>query len=386
MIAGVPKETLAGERRVALVPGNVGQLKKLGLDVLVETGAGAEAGFTDAAYADKGAQIAQDAAAVFGKADIVLRVRAVAGDAARDFAALRKGQVVIGFLEPLAAPQGIAKLAERGVSAFALELVPRITRAQAMDVLSSLATVVGYKAVLLAADTLPRMFPLLMTAGGTVPAARAFVIGAGVAGLQAIATAKRLGAVVEAYDVRPAVKEQVESLGAKFVELPLETGDAQDKGGYAKAMDEAFYRRQRETMARVVAASDVVIATAAVPGKKAPILITADMVAAMHPGSVIVDVAAEQGGNCELTRPGEVVRHGAVTILGPVNAGSSVPGPASQMYGKNLSNFLGLLVKDGKLTLNLEDEILRDTLVAKDGEVVSSRVREALGLPALTTA
>jgi NAD(P) transhydrogenase subunit alpha len=225
-----------------------------------------------------------------------------------------------------------------------------------------------------------------MTAGGTVPAARAFVIGAGVAGLQAIATAKRLGAVVEAYDVRPAVKEQVESLGAKFVELPLETGDAQDKGGYAKAMDEAFYRKQRETMARVVAASDVVIATAAVPGKKAPVLITAEMVAGMRPGSVIVDVAAEQGGNCELTRAGESVRHGGVTILGPVNAGSSVPAPASQMYGKNLSNFLGLLVKDGKLTLNLEDEILRDTLVTKDGEVVSPRVREALGLPALVTA
>lgn len=386
MIAGVPKETLAGERRVALVPGNVAQLKKLGLDVLVETGAGAGAGFPDAAYTEKGAQIAPSAAVLFEQADLVLRVRAVAGDAARDFASLRKGQIVIGFLEPLAAPQGIAKLAERSVTAFALELVPRITRAQAMDVLSSLATVVGYKAVLLAADTLPRMFPLLMTAGGTVPAARAFVIGAGVAGLQAIATAKRLGAVVEAYDVRPAVKEQVESLGAKFVELPLETGDAQDKGGYAKAMDEDFYRRQRETMARVVAGSDVVIATAAVPGKKAPVLITAAMVAGMKPGSVIVDVAAEQGGNCELTRAGEVVQHGDVTILGPLNAGSSVPGPASQMYGKNLSNFLGLLVKEGKLTLNLEDEILRDTLVAKDGEVVSPRVREALGLPALATA
>ncbi len=386
MIAGVPKETLAGERRVALVPGNVAQLKKLGLDVLVETGAGAGAGFPDAAYTEKGAQIAPSAAVLFEQADLVLRVRAVAGDAARDFASLHKGQIVIGFLEPLAAPQGIAKLAERSVTAFALELVPRITRAQAMDVLSSLATVVGYKAVLLAADTLPRMFPLLMTAGGTVPAARAFVIGAGVAGLQAIATARRLGAVVEAYDVRPAVKEQVESLGAKFVELPLETGDAQDKGGYAKAMDEDFYRRQRETMARVVAGSDVVIATAAVPGKKAPVLITAAMVAGMKPGSVIVDVAAEQGGNCELTRAGEVVQHGDVTILGPLNAGSSVPGPASQMYGKNLSNFLGLLVKEGKLTLNLEDEILRDTLVAKDGEVVSPRVREALGLPALATA
>ncbi len=386
MLAGVPKESLAGERRVALVPGNLAQLKKLGLEVLVEKDAGVSAGFPDAAYVEKGARIAAGAAEVFEKADLVLRVRAVAGEAARDFERLRRGQVLIGFLEPLAAPEGIARLAERGVVAFALELVPRITRAQAMDVLSSLATVVGYKAVLMAADTLPRMFPLLMTAGGTVPAARAFVIGAGVAGLQAIATARRLGAVVEAYDVRPAVKEQVESLGAKFVELPLETGGAQDQGGYAKAMDEDFYRRQRETMARVVASSDVVIATAAVPGRKAPVLITAEMVAGMRPGSVIVDVAAEQGGNCEVTRPGRTVVHEGVTVMGPLNVGATVPSPASQMYGKNLSNFLGLLVKDGKLALNLEDEILRDTLVARDGEVVEPRVREALRLPALATA
>jgi len=386
MIAGVPKESLAGERRVALAPGNVTQLKKLGLEVLLEKDAGLAAGFLDAAYLEKGAQIAPDAASVFERAELLLRVRAVAGDAVKDFEKLRRGQIVVGFLEPLVEAQAVARLAERGVTAFALELVPRITRAQAMDVLSSLATVVGYKAVLLAADALPRMFPLLMTAGGTVPAARAFVIGAGVAGLQAIATAKRLGALVEAYDVRPAVKEQVESLGAKFVELPLETKDSQDQGGYAKAMDEDFYRRQRETMARVVAASDVVIATAAVPGKKAPVLITSEMVAGMRAGSVIVDVAAEQGGNCEVTRAGEVVVHQGVTVIGPVNAGSTVPNPASQMYGKNLSNFLGLLVKDGTLTLNLGDEILRDTLVAKDGEVVSPRVREALGLPALANA
>jgi NAD(P) transhydrogenase subunit alpha len=386
MIAGVPRESLAGERRVAIVPGNVAQLKKLGFEVLLEKDAGAAAGFLDAAYQEKGAQIAPDQAVVFERADIVLRVRAAAGEAVEDFKKLRRGQLVVGFLDPLGAPQIVARLAESGATAFAMELVPRITRAQAMDVLSSLATVVGYKAVLQAADTLPRMFPLLMTAGGTVPAARVFVIGAGVAGLQAIATAKRLGAVVEAYDVRPAVKEQVESLGAKFVELPLETGDAQDQGGYAKAMGEDFYRRQRETMARVLATSDVVIATAAVPGKKAPVLITGEMLAGMRPGSVIVDVAAEQGGNCELTRPGETVVHQGVTVLGPVNAGSTVPNPASQMYGKNLSNFLALLVKDGKLTLNLGDEILRDTLVARDGEVVSPRVREALGLPALATA
>lgn len=386
MIAGVPKESLKGERRVALVPGNVNQLKKLGLDLLVERGAGEGAGFPDAAYAEKGARIAASAAELYEKADLVLRVRALAGEAAADVERLRKGQVLIGLLEPLAAPQGIAALAKGGVTAFALELVPRITRAQAMDVLSSLSTVVGYKAVLMAADTLPRLFPLLMTAGGTVPAARVFVIGAGVAGLQAIATARRLGAVVEAYDVRPAVKEQVESLGAKFVELPLETGDAQDKGGYAKAMDEAFYRRQRETMARVVAASDVVIATAAVPGKQAPVLVAADMVAAMRPGSVVVDLAAEQGGNCEVTKPGATIVHAGVTVIGPVNAGATVPTPASQMYGKNVSNFLGLLVKDGAIALNLEDEILRESLVAKDGEVVSPRVREALGLPVLVTA
>jgi NAD(P) transhydrogenase subunit alpha len=251
-----------------------------------------------------------------------------------------------------------------------------------MDVLSSAATVTGYKAVLLAAATLPRMFPMLMTAGGTLAPARVFVIGAGVAGLQAIATAKRLGAVVQAYDVRPAVKEQVESLGAKFVELPLDAGDAQDKGGYARAMDESFYRRQRETMAKVVASSEVVIATAAVPGKKAPVLITAEMVDAMPPGAVVVDVAAEQGGNCELTRAGETVTRGAVTVLGPVNLPSTVPSHASEMYGRNVASFLGLLVSGGELRIDLEDEIVRETLVVRDGEVVHPRVREALGLAA----
>lgn len=386
MIAGVPKESPKGERRVALVPGNVGQLMKMGLQVLVEQGAGEAAGFPDAAYAEKGASLAGDGAEVFERADILLRMRAAAGDTAADLERLRPGQVLIGLLEPLAHPQGIAALAKRGVTAFALELVPRITRAQAMDVLSSLATVVGYKAVLIAADTLPRLFPLLMTAGGTVPAARVFVIGAGVAGLQAIATARRLGAVVEAYDVRPAVKEQVESLGAKFVELPLETGDTQDKGGYAKAMDDEFYERQRATMARVVSASDVVIATAAVPGKKAPVLVTANMLAAMRPGSVVVDVAAEQGGNCEVTQAGATIEHRGVTVIGLVNAAAAVPTPASQMYGRNLANFLSLLVKDGALVTSLQDEILRESLVVRDGEVVSARVREALGLPALALA
>jgi NAD(P) transhydrogenase subunit alpha len=384
MVVGVPAETFAGERRVALVPANVPALVKLGAEVVIETGAGVPAGFSDQAYQEKGAKlVSRDEAFA---ADVLLRVRAVAGEAAADIGRLRKGQLLIGLLEPLAAPQGIAALSKAGVTAFALELVPRITRAQSMDVLSSMATVVGYKAVLLAADALPRMFPLMMTAGGTITPARVFVIGAGVAGLQAIATARRLGAVVEAYDVRPAVKEQVESLGAKFVELPLETGDSQDKGGYAKAMDEAFYRKQRETMARVVAASDVVIATAAVPGKQAPVLVTADMLAAMRPGSVVVDVAAEQGGNCEVTKAGQTLVHAGVTVIGPVNTASAVPNPASQMFGKNLSNFLALFVKNGTLAVNMEDEIVRETLVVKDGEVVHLRVREALGLPAPVSA
>jgi NAD(P) transhydrogenase subunit alpha len=382
MIAGLPKESYAGERRVALVPANLAALQKLGVEVLIEAGAGASAGFSDAAYVEKGGKLAASRQEVFAEAELVLRVRGLSGAAADDLALLKKGQALVGLLEPLVAPQGIEHLALRGATAFALELVPRITRAQSMDVLSSMATVVGYKAVLLAADALPRMFPLMMTAGGTLTPARVFVIGAGVAGLQAIATARRLGALVEAYDVRPAVKEQVESLGAKFVELPLESGDSQDKGGYAKAMDEAFYQKQRETMARVVAGADVVIATAAVPGKKAPVLVTAAMLATMRPGSVIVDIAAEQGGNCEVTRAGETLTHQGVSVIGPLNLASAVPHPASQMYGKNLSNFLALLVKNGTLSVNTEDEILRETLVTRDGEVVHSRVREALGLPA----
>jgi NAD(P) transhydrogenase subunit alpha len=386
MRIGVPKESLEGERRVALVPANVPALQKLGASVVVETGAGYAAGFPDASFVEKGATIAATRQAVFAESEIVLRVRGLAGAAKDDVALLRKGQVLVAQLDALVAPDRLTALAKSGATAFALELVPRITRAQSMDVLSSTATVVGYKSVLLAADALPRLFPLLMTAGGTITPARVFVIGAGVAGLQAIATARRLGALVEAYDVRPAVKEQVESLGAKFVELPLETGDSQDKGGYAKGMDEAFYRKQRETMARVVAASDVVIATAAVPGKKAPVLITNDMLDAMRPGSVVVDVAAEQGGNCEATRAGESVVRGGVTVMGPVNAASSVPNPASQMYGKNVATFLGLLVKAGALQVNLEDEIVRETLVARDGEVCHPRVREALGLPAAVTA
>ena len=373
MRIGVPTEQLPGEHRVALVPASIAALKKAGFDVLVERGAGDRAGFPDAVYIDKGAQVADSRADVFG-ADVVVQVRV------GDLPSMRRGQVVIGMADPLGSPEIARELASRGVTAFALELIPRITRAQSMDVLSSMATISGYKAVLLAASTLPRMFQLLTTAAGTVTPAHVFIVGVGVAGLQAIATARKLGAVVEAYDVRPAVKEQVQSVGAKFVELPLETGQAEDKGGYAKAQDESFYQRQREMLARVVAENNVVITTAVVPGKKAPILVTADMVRGMAPGSVVVDLAAERGGNCELTRADHVVVEKGVTILGPTNLPSTVPYHASQMYAKNMTTFLLHLTKDGAVTIDTSDEITRDTLIAKDGEVVSSKVRQALGL------
>ena len=376
MQIGVPAERFPGERRVALVPASIAALKKAGFDVLIENGAGAQAGFPDAAYQDKGASIAASRADVFA-AEVVLQVRA------GDFSSMRAGQVVVGMADPLGSPDTVRGIAERGVTAFALELIPRITRAQSMDVLSSMATIGGYKAVLLAAVTLPRMFPLLTTAAGTITPAHVFIVGVGVAGLQAIATARKLGAVVEAYDVRPAVKEQVQSVGAKFVELPLETAQAEDKGGYAKAQDESFYQRQREMMARVVASNDVVITTAVVPGKKAPVLVTAEMVRGMAPGSVIVDLAAERGGNCELTRPDEVVVERGVTILGPTNLPSTVPYHASQMYAKNITTFLLHLVKDGAVKIDLSDEITRDTLFAQGGGVVNPRVRTALGLPEL---
>jgi NAD(P) transhydrogenase subunit alpha len=358
------------------VPASIAAMKKAGIDVIVESGAGERAGFPDAAYRDKGAHIAASRADVFA-ADVVLQVRV------GELPLMRAGQVVIGMADPLGSPEMVRDLAARGVTALALELIPRITRAQSMDVLSSMATIGGYKAVLLAANTLPRMFPLLTTAAGTITPAHVFIVGVGVAGLQAIATARKLGAVVEAYDVRPAVKEQVQSVGAKFVELPLETAQAEDKGGYARAQDEAFYQRQREMMTRVVASNDVVITTAVVPGKKAPVLVTAEMVRGMAPGSVVVDLAAERGGNCELTRPDEVVLEQGVTILGPTNLPSTVPYHASQMYAKNITTFLLHLVKDGAVSIDAGDEITRDTLIARGGEVVNPRVRAALGLPEL---
>jgi proton-translocating NAD(P)+ transhydrogenase subunit alpha len=388
MIAGVPKETFPGERRVAMVPATLSALTKSGVEVLLESGAGEAASYPDEAYREKGARIGPRSQ-VLETADVLLTVRSFGRSPLApppDLAGLRRGQVVIGFLESIGSPEGMRALAERGVTAFALELVPRTTRAQSMDALSSAATVVGYKAALLAADTLPRMFPMFMTAAGTLTAAKAFVVGAGVAGLQAIAATRRLGAVVQAYDVRPAVREQVQSLGARFVELPLEAGSAQDERGYARVMDDAFYKRQREMMAQVVAQSDVVITTAAVPGKKAPVLITADMVEGMKPGSVVVDVAAEQGGNCELTKVGETVVRNGVTVIGPVNLAAAVPQHASQMHARNVASFLALLVADGRLKIDTADDIVRETLVTREGEVVHPRVREALGLPAPTAA
>lgn len=382
MIVAVPRESFPGETRVALVPASLAGLQKAGLEVLVESSAGRRTGFSDAQYAEKGAKITPDRAELFA-ADVILQVRTAganphAGQA--DLDRFRQGQIVIGMCDPLGAPQSARQLADRGTILFALELLPRITRAQSMDVLSSMATVAGYRAVLLAAAALPKMFPLLMTAAGTVSPAKVFIMGVGVAGLQAIATARRLGAVVSANDVRPAVKEQVESLGAKFVQLDLDTAAAEDKSGYAKEMGDEFLKRQRELIARVVAESDVVITTAAVPGKKAPTLLSAEMVARMSPGSVIVDLAAERGGNCELTTPGETVVEKGVTILGPVNLPAGVPFHASQMYARNISTFLLHLVHDGQPKLDLEDEIIRDTLITRHGKVVNPRVCELLGI------
>jgi NAD(P) transhydrogenase subunit alpha len=405
MIIGVLRETVPGERRVALVPASVAPLKKIGCRVQIESGAGTSAGFLDEAYRTAGAESVPDRTRLANSSDVLLQVRIdgappapspgsaelAAGQSpapsANDLELERDGPVVIGTCDPLGNPQLVRQLADRGVTLFALELLPRITRAQSMDVLSSMATIAGYKAVLLAANHLPRMFPMMMTAAGTLKAAKVFVIGAGVAGLQAIAFARRLGAIVQAYDVRPAVKEQIESLGAKFVEMPLETGGAEDKGGYAKQLGEEFYRKQRELLAQIVAASDVCITTAAIPGKPSPRLITAEAVRGMAPGSVIVDLTAGhplgRGGNCELSRPDETVVEHGVTILGPTNLPSEVPSHASQMFSSNLTNFVKQIVRDGKLHLNLQDEIVRETLAAYRGEVAHALVRELLNLPPL---
>ncbi len=386
MIIGVPKETFPGERRVALIPDHVPALRGKGMEVLVEAGAGEEADLADAAYRQKGAQVAGTRQEVFARAEVIFQVRTPGANpeaGAADLQLLRPGQALIGFAEPLLALEQIQAIAATGATLFAVELMPRITRAQSMDALSSMANIAGYKAVLLAAGEFIKIFPMMMTAAGTLKPARVLVIGAGVAGLQAIATARRLGAVVQGYDVRPAVKEQVESLGARFVDLGLDTAQAEGAGGYAREQSQDFYRRQQEALGRVVGANDIVITTALVPGKKAPVLISAEMVAQMAPGSIIVDLAAERGGNCQLTRPGETAAVNGVKIMGPLNLPSTVPCHASQLYAQNLSAFLLHLAQSGELSMDLEDEITRQTLVTRDGQVVHERVREFMA-PAAT--
>jgi len=388
VIIGVPKENYPGERRVALVPMVIPSLQKAGFEVIVQSGAGVEAGYPDALFVEKGARTVADRAAVFSQADIVIQVLCYGSNdvnGKEDLPLFRRGQALIGFLRPLGTVEVLQQIAQTGVTSFSVELMPRTTRAQSMDALSSMGTICGYKAVLMAADALPRLFPMLTTAAGTITPARVLVIGAGVAGLQAIATARRLGAVISAYDMRPAAKEQVQSLGGRFVELPIEAKNAQDARGYGTAQDESFYAKQRELLGRVIAESDVVITTAVVPGKKAPVLITADMVKGMAPGSVILDLASERGGNCELTQTGKIIVTHGVTIIGRINIATEVPYHASQMYARNVTTFLLHLVKDGKLQFDLKDEITRETLVTRDGEIVNQRVREFLALPALAT-
>lgn len=387
MIVGVPKESAAGERRVSLTPGVLAPLLKAGIEIVVEKGAGEGSGISDENYAEKGARIEPTRAGVFQAADVVVFVRMLGANPEKstsDFELARPEQTWIGLADPLSAPDAVKAAADKALRIFSLEMMPRITRAQSMDVLSSMAMLAGYKSVLMAAEMLPRMFPMMITAAGTVPASKVFVVGVGVAGLNAIATARRLGAVVEAYDVRPAVKEQVESVGGRFVELPLETEGAEDKGGYAKEQAETFLERQRELMTRVVAASDVVITTALVPGRKSPLLVTAEMVRQMKPGSVVIDLAAERGGNCELTQADKKVDIDGVTICGPLNLPSTLAADASPLFAKNVTTYLLHMVKDGGLAVDTSDEIMRETLLADGGHVVHKRIRELLSLAPLT--
>ena len=373
MRVGVVKEILPGERRVALVPDTVGKLIAAKLDVSIQSGAGSEAFYADEAYQKAGATVLPDARTVLGQADAMLKVQPPSLD---EVSALKSGAILISFLQPSAHADVVKALAAQKVTAFSLELVPRISRAQSMDALSSQAGVSGYKSVIMAANRLGKFFPLLITAAGTVTPARVLVLGAGVAGLQAIATARRLGAVVEAYDVRPAVKDEVKSLGASFVELPLEAQEG--TGGYAREQSEEFLRRQRELIGDHVAASDVVITTAAVPGRKAPILVTQDMVARMRPGSVIVDLAADTGGNVDITKPGEVSTVNGVTIDGTKNVASTMPVHASQLFSRNVSTLLLSLVKDGQASIDLSDEIVKGSLLTNNGELVHPQAKALL--------
>ena len=385
MIVGIVKETFPGERRVALVPGVLPYITKRGAEILLQRGAGLEAGYTDAEYEEKGAKVVDDRAEIFAKADIVCMIRTYAAnldEGAGDLELYRKDQILIGLSEPLTAQEPIDKIASTGVKLFALELIPRTTRGQAMDVLSSQATVAGYYCVALSQTILPKMFPMMMTAAGTIKPAKLFVIGAGVAGLQCIASAKKAGAVVYAFDVRPEVKEQIESLGGKFLEI--EVADARGEGGYARELTAEEKKKQQEMMATQIAESDVVITTAAVPGKKAPVLIPADVARRMHTGSVIIDMAAERGGNCELTKAGETIVDNGVTIIGPTNIPANLPFHASQMFAKNVQNLLDLLItKEGQLQLNMEDEIIVGTLECENGQIIHKMAREIFGLEPL---
>jgi H+-translocating NAD(P) transhydrogenase subunit alpha len=374
---GVPKEVVAREHRVSLIPETVSRLTASGVRVIVESAAGEGSSIADDDYAGAGATIAPDSRSLYEQANLIIKVQAPTDE---DVAALRPGTTLISFLAPLVSHDLVRALAERGVTSLAVDAVPRISRAQSMDALSAMSTIGGYKAVLMAANHLPKFFPLLMTAAGTIAPAKVLVLGAGVAGLQAIATARRLGAVVEAYDARPVVKEQVESLGARFVEIDIGASDTQQASGYARAATEDELRRQQEGLNEHIARSDVVITTALVPGRPAPRLIPASAVAAMRPGSVIVDLAGEAGGNCELSEPGETVDHHGVTILAPLNLPSMLPVHASQMYARTIQNLLGLLIRDGELYLDMNDAIVAGMCITRDGEVVQEQTRQAMNL------
>ena len=376
MKIGVLREIAPGERRIALVPESAKKLVEQGNEVAIERGAGAAAGFPDDAYTAAGARLAGDAGEILGASDLVLKIQP---PQASEIDRLREGAVVVAILQPFQNADTVRRLAAKRAVSFSLDLLPRITRAQAMDVLSSMSTIAGYKGVLLAAAALPKMVPLLMTAAGTLKPARFLILGVGVAGLQAIATARRLGGVVEAFDIRPAVKEQVESLGARFVAHEAIQAGGETKGGYASELTPEQQARQREVLGKHIAEADAVVCSALVPGRRAPILLTQAQVAAMRPGSVVIDLAADQGGNCELTKPGETVDHHGVQVLGPLNVPATVPLHASQMLSRNFQNFVLHLLKKGELQLDLADEITSGTLVTRDGEIVHAAVKSALG-------
>lgn len=386
MIIAVTRELVAGEKRVSLCPDNVQSLIEAGAELWVEQSAGVQAGFSDDNYQSVGAKIISDRDKIFASADIIVQVQSFGSNtenAEQDLKRLKSKQIVIGMMDPLAQPQAASQVAKTGATAIALEMVPRISRAQSMDVLSSMATLAGYRSVLLGAEAAPRILPMLMTAAGTLQPARVLIMGVGVAGLQACATAKRLGAVVEAYDVRPAAREQIISVGATPVELDLPTESSEGAGGYAKEQSEEFLELQRKLMTEVVARQDIIITTAAVPGAKSPILVTEDMLKAMSTGSVVVDLAAERGGNCALTKAGQTTVEHGVTILGPENLASDVAYHASQMYGKNIQTLLELILQDGNINLDFNDEIVAGTVVAHNGDVPHPYMRKLLGLPSL---